>query len=100
MTLRLVDPTPKKQTGFDLFMEIYPRKMRRGRARRAYLYAIMCFDEQEILEGARRFAAHCASLPESERKYIPFPASWIADEGWADEYETDGITAALEEVFK
>ena len=67
---------------FDEFYEVYPRRVGRGAARRAFDKALKVAEAAEIIAGARRLADD-PNLPET--RFIPYPATWLNREGWGDE---------------
>lgn len=71
---------------FDTFYDTYPRKAKRGDAQKAWGQALdRSIDPQLMLDGAHRLA-NDPNLPTGDdRKYIPYPASWIRADGWLDE---------------
>lgn len=75
-----------EQTSLDrLFAEFwaaYPRKVGKLGARRSWDKARQLVSADLILTGARRMAAD-PNLP--SKKYIPYPATWLANGGWDDE---------------
>lgn len=75
-----IEDTPE----FNEFWAIYPRRVAKGAARRAWVTALKKVDVAELLEGARRYAAdRHAKNP----KYTKHPASWLNGECWEDEVE-------------
>lgn len=89
------NPTTKKTIGkktnqsngdfdsaFDEFWSIYPRKVGKAQARKAFAKALEEYDVKVITEGARKLAAD-PNLPEI--RFVPYPATWINREGWEDD---------------
>ncbi len=68
--------------GFSEFWEIYPRKVEKLAAQRAFKKALEIVDSQTIIDGARRYATD-ANLP--EKQYIPHPSTWLNSGRWEDE---------------
>lgn len=67
---------------FDEFWSLYPRKVGKGQARKAWSGALRKASAGEIILGVRRAAeAFCANDP----RYIPHPATWLNGERWLDE---------------
>ena len=64
---------------FDEFWEVYPKKLDKGAARRAWNSAIKKADPQLIIEKAKAYADD-PNLP--EKRYIKYPASWLNAEAW------------------
>ncbi|PPF56065.1 hypothetical protein C5B94_03860 [Clavibacter michiganensis] len=67
---------------FVTFWKLYPRKVGKVAASRAWQHAIKRAPAQVIIAGARRFAAD-PNLP--EKHYIPHPTSWLNAGRWDDE---------------
>ena len=68
---------------FQSFYTTYPRKAGKEAARRAFVKASKRLGGyQEIIDGARRFAAD-PNLP--EKQFIPHPATWLNAGRWDDE---------------
>lgn len=63
------------------FWSIYPRKVGKGGARRAFKTACLKTSPETIVEAVRRFAVKCAGM---EDKFIPHAATWLHDERWQD----------------
>lgn len=64
---------------FDQFWEIYPKKLDKGAARRAWNSAVKKSDPDYIIEKAKAYASD-PNLP--EKRYIKYPASWLNAEAW------------------
>ncbi len=64
---------------FDEWYVAYPRHVGRGQALRAYRTARKKVTKEVLLRGARE--AHS----QFKAPYIPYPASWLNGEHWADE---------------
>jgi hypothetical protein len=60
-------------TGFDKFWEIYPKKIAKADALKAWNKAIKSKTADELLKLTKAYAE--GKLP--ELKYIPYPASWL-----------------------
>lgn len=67
---------------FDEFWSVYPRRVGKGQARKAWASAMKKTDASTIIAGAARFASSSAS---SELKFVPYPATWLNGERWDDE---------------
>ena len=82
---------------FEEFWSIYPRKVGKVEAEKAFVKAAQRVAAQVILAGARRFAAD-PNLP--EKQYVAYPATWLNRGSWDDEplpERADGLTAAKAE---
>lgn len=75
---------PGDPDGFVEFWEIYPRRVARGTAVKAYAKALKKADAAVIREGARRYAE---SRRGKEPEFTAHAASWLNAERWADEPE-------------
>lgn len=67
---------------FNLFWELYPRKVGKKAARLAYSKAVSSNGSLEILTGTKRLLAD-PNLPEPQ--FIPHPATWLNEGRWDDE---------------
>lgn len=67
---------------FQEFWDVYPRRVGKAAALRAFRKALKQADVQVILEGARRYAAD-PNLP--EKQFIPHPSTWLNRGSWDDE---------------
>lgn len=76
------------QAQFDDFWEVYPRKIGKGQARRAWTKAVKDTDPSVILAGAREFYQWCVR-DRTETQFIPHPSTWLNGERWLDERRTD-----------
>lgn len=65
---------------FEAFWSAYPRKVAKGAAKKAYRHALTRASHEEILAGAKRYAA---SKPDP--KFTKHPASWLNADCWLDE---------------
>ena len=68
---------------FDEFWSLYPRKIAKATARKAW--AKLSAEQQ--LMAAKAIDAHCQywSAKETELEFIPHPATWLNNERWEDE---------------
>jgi hypothetical protein len=68
---------------FDEFWQLYPKRKDKGHAVRAFKAARRKADQTNILDGLRR----CIDTEWRDRaaEYIPYPATWLNGERWADE---------------
>ncbi len=80
--LELVPPGPRERDRFDDFWSVYPRRVGKDAARRAFAKAARSAGADVVVEGARRFAAD-PNLP--EKQFIPHPSTWLARGSWEDE---------------
>jgi hypothetical protein len=71
---------PKKVSNENLFLEfweVYPRKVARGDALKAYLKALSRASHAEILAGVKRY--------KPDPKFTKHPATWLNADCWLDE---------------
>ncbi len=85
------DNAPSDQA-FDEWYSVYPRKKQRLAAKRAFdkIIAGGRVDLATLIEKTKAFAAGWTSRPESDRKFIPYPASWLNSGGYDDEPDVPG----------
>ncbi|HKD28558.1 MAG TPA: DUF1376 domain-containing protein [Xanthobacteraceae bacterium] len=74
--------TPKVDAGFEAFWKVYPKKVAKGQAMKAYAAAITKATPEQIKAGAEGYAAARVGEPD---KYTKHPATWLNSECWADE---------------
>jgi hypothetical protein len=93
-------PTPSiaesRDGAFDEFWTLYPRKVGKGAARKAFTKAV------SKVGTARVRAALVAQLPDlggREQKFIPHPATWLNQERWGDEPAPSAIPVSFESQF-
>lgn len=80
--------------GFDTFWKIYPRRIGKLDALRAYTQALRHSTADEINEGAKRFAQERAG---EDPKFTPHPATWLRAGRWMDEV-VDAAPSAAERI--
>jgi len=66
---------------FDDFWSVYPRKVGKRDAERAYVRALKVATSEEILEGAKRYATDPNRLGE----FTAHPATWLNRGSWGDQ---------------
>lgn len=69
---------------FDEFWQLYPRKVGKGQALKAWKAANKKANPEAIVAGLR---AHLPGWAKSEAKFIPHATTWLNGERWADEVE-------------
>lgn len=67
---------------FDEFWSVYPRKVGKGAAWKAFAKAASQADPERIVEGAVRLATD-PNLPPAQ--FVPHAATWLNREGWLDD---------------
>lgn len=78
----------KPADGFDDWWKQYPKKVGKIDARKAYGSAIkQGATPQDLLDGLQRHNTNWKTK-NTERQYIPYPASWLRDGRWEDELDT------------
>ena len=67
---------------FEEFWKVYPRKVKKPDAMRAWANALEDFTAESICTGLHR---QLAALLSSEAQYIPHPTTWLNGQRWLDE---------------
>lgn len=70
---------------FDRFWAIYPRRIGKGAARKAWTTAITTTTPDTIIAGLQRYAP---TRTGQDPQYTPHPATWLNQQRWEDEPET------------
>jgi hypothetical protein len=73
-------------TDFEHFWAVYPRREKKEEARQEFVAAVEAGISPQILIG--KAGAFARSVAGKETRYIPFPATWLRDKRWTDDYET------------
>jgi hypothetical protein len=76
-----VQPAPWMPS-FEQFWEIFPRRVGKGTAKKAFKHAAERASFAEILDGARRYAKESVGR---ETQYIKHPSTWLNADCWLDE---------------
>lgn len=76
-----IEPYKEQPGDFDLFWKIYPIKVGKQAARKAFDKALKSATLEEILEGAKRYA----SDPNRHPSYTAHASTWLNAGRWADE---------------
>lgn len=76
------NPPTDVDDAFDDFWTIYPRREGKGAARKAWAKAVKIIPAAELLPIVRSFSVR---IHGTEQRFIPFPATWLNQERWADE---------------
>lgn len=79
----LPDEKPEEDS-FDQFWSLYPRRVGKGQARKAFATALKKTDLETILNGVRQYVAFKPGYAD-----YAHPSSWLNGERWSDEYTTD-----------
>jgi hypothetical protein len=80
-TIRTDEGIIKANTPFDLFWKVYPLKVGKAAAKKAWDKAIESDDRDQIITGALRYAQD----PNRHPSYTAYPATWLNAGRWADE---------------
>lgn len=85
--------TPVRDTSeyFAEFWDVYPRKLDKGKAERAFKTAIKKTNPEEIIRAAERYRDD----PTRKDDFTKYPATWLNAESWNN--EPDPKSKALEE---
>lgn len=70
------------EAAFESFYLVYPRKVGKQAALKAFIKAAKKSGPESIVEGVKRFA-NDPNLP--DKQFIPYPASWLNAGRWEDE---------------
>lgn len=74
--------TADASADFDLFWSIYPKRVGKGQAQKAFVKAVKRAGLDTVLNGARRLAED-PNLP--DKQYIPNPTTWLNGDRWTDD---------------
>lgn len=83
---RSKNPLNGHQRDFEAFWAVYPRREARGAAMKAYGRALARAGPDQILAGAKRYAA---ARQDEEAQYTKMPATWLNADCWLDEAPPD-----------
>lgn len=67
---------------FEQFWAVWPKRVDKGRARKAWLKALKKADAETIIGAAAQYAA---SPFRPEMQFVPMPATWLNGERWLDD---------------
>jgi hypothetical protein len=67
---------------FNRFWQIYPRRLGKGAARKAWQKALALAPAEELVAKATAFAASCQG---KDLEFVVYPATWLNQERWLDE---------------
>jgi hypothetical protein len=68
-------------SGFELFWNLYPRKVGKPKARSAFEHATRTVPEQNIIDGAKRYRDD----PNRSDEFTAHPTTWLNRAGWDDD---------------
>lgn len=86
--------TPEPTPEFLAFWDVYPRRVGKDPALRAWATAISRAPAEAIIWGAESYARSCESNG-TESQYIKHPGPWLNDSRWTDEPEQDSNLTML-----
>lgn len=67
---------------FEEFWAVYPRRVAKANAEKAWMKAVRTADPPTIIEAASAFAAIRAG---EDKQFIPYPATWLNQKRWQDD---------------
>lgn len=73
------------QPGFGDFWSIYPRKISKAAAEKAWKSALKRSAPEDICAAAARYAAAVRDWVSSDRSFIKHPSTWLNQDCWLDE---------------
>lgn len=73
------------EQAFEAFWSIYPRRVGKGDARKAFAKALRTVTYQAIIDAV--LAQLPANLNRDDPRFIPHPATWLNGERWGDDIE-------------
>jgi hypothetical protein len=77
------------ESDFEQFWKIYPRKVAKGDARKAWLTTTSIRPSIADLLKAVYAARASKQWLKDDGEYIPHPATWLRQERWEDQHEVD-----------
>lgn len=85
---------------FDEFWALYPRRVGKAAAKRAWSRKGLNAKADEILEHLRARVRSDAQWLAEGGKFIPHPQTWLNRDGWLDEYQVGSTNGAGEQSRK
>jgi len=87
-------PTRLDAREFELFWDLYPRKIGKGAARKAWIKALTKTDPATVLSAVK-------SQPwPADVQFLPHPATWLNQERWTDEPLDNSLEARMARVIQ
>ncbi|WP_417793087.1 hypothetical protein [Terasakiella pusilla] len=80
------------------FWDLYPKRVAKADAAKAFKGAIKTTALEVILDGVRRAQAHWDKTG-TDNQYIPYPASWLRAESWEDEFQPQSISEEFDDIY-
>jgi len=84
----------KAPAEFDDWYAVYPRKVGKGAAVRAFAKALKKTDAQTLTDALRRQLPWFESQDKPSGDFRPYPATWLNEERWADDPEVTALKPA------
>ena len=86
---RLIDTTSNAELmqAFQQWWEVWPKRVGKGHAEKAYMKAHKLAGAADLLAGAARIAKAWGSMDDEQRQYVPHPSTWLNGQRWLDEVE-------------
>jgi hypothetical protein len=78
-------PVGSAKNGFDRFWDVWPKKVAKEAARKAWSKLEPDEDLVEVIIGAVWRQAESREWQQQDGKYIPYPATWLNGRRWEDE---------------
>ena len=78
---------PDYSADFEAWYGMYPKKVGREAAKRAYASARKSASKSDLTDGLAAAVSEWRSLG-TEKRYIPNPSTWLNQGRWADEHDT------------
>lgn len=78
-----------KKSPFDTFWDEYPNRKGKPKAREAFKKAIKKTTLETMLSAIQK-QKHSSQWTRDNGQYIPYPATWLNQERWDDEVDTNG----------
>ena len=72
---------------FEQFWSIYPRKVAKGAARKAFAKALKLTTLERIICGVQQYAKHVAGR---DQQYTCHASTWLSQERWDDQLDDRG----------
>lgn len=79
---------PVKNEEFEIFWAIYPRRVGRGAAQKAFAKARQIADLDVIINKVKEYM-QTEQWRDPSKQYIPHAATWLNQRRWEDEVEID-----------
>jgi hypothetical protein len=84
-----IKPYSTIEEAFESFWNEYPNRKGKGKAREAFKKAIKKTGISTMVEAVRK-QRQGSQWKKDEGRYIPYPATWLNQERWEDEVDTNG----------